>query len=214
MSSTTEKVKIHCITCGRETNHDILYKIEQTESDPEAEITWWEEAQILQCRGCESITFRKFAGSSEDFVFEGAPLIKQQLYPGRTSGKVPIKGNEYFPYTTGRIYLEVLQALNNGAPILAAIGLRALIESICIEQETTSKNLMGRIDELADMGLLAKNQAELLHTHRFLGNVAAHTMKAPKPYELNAALDVAETLLKTIYVLPHIDVTIQTGKTR
>lgn len=67
------------------------------------------------------------------------------------------------------------------------------------------------IDELADSGLLAKSQAELLHKHRFLGNVAAHEMKEPSPKVLNAALDIAETLLKTIYVLPGIADTIKTG---
>ena len=52
------------------------------------------------------------------------------------------------------------------------------------------------------MGLLSKKQAEFLHNHRFMGNEAAHEMVAPKPEHLVAALDIAETLLKTIYVLP------------
>jgi len=37
-----------------------------------------------------------------------------------------------------------------------------------------------------------------------MGNVAAHEIVAPKPTELVAALDIAETLLKTIYVLPEV----------
>ncbi|HEX9989591.1 MAG TPA: DUF4145 domain-containing protein [Chloroflexia bacterium] len=211
MSSEIERSKVHCIMCGRKTNHDVLHEITQRDSTPDDEIHWWETFQIIQCRGCDSVTFRKLSGSSEDFDEDG-PVISQQLYPGRTAGKGPIKGSEWFPYTTDRMYREVLQALNNDAPVLAAIGLRALIESICIEQDAASKDLIGCIDELADMGLLAKYQAEFLHAHRFLGNVAAHEMKAPKPEELNAALDIAETLLKTIYVLPHVAATIRTGK--
>jgi len=37
-----------------------------------------------------------------------------------------------------------------------------------------------------------------------MGNEAAHEMVAPKPEHLVAALDIAETLLKTIYVLPEM----------
>jgi len=135
----------------------------------------------------------------------------EQLYPDRTEERVPIDGSENFPGKTRRIYTEVLKALNHGAPILAAIGLRTLIESICIEQKTKSTNLAKGIDALADMGLLSKRQAEYLHTHRFMGNVAAHEIVASKPQELIAALDIAETLLKTIYILPEVANTIKTG---
>ena len=37
-----------------------------------------------------------------------------------------------------------------------------------------------------------------------MGNAAAHEMIAPKATELVAALDIAETLLKTIYILPEV----------
>lgn len=100
--------------------------------------------------------------------------------------------------------METLKALSSGMPLLAAIGLRALIESICLEQKTKSRTLAKGIDELAANGLLSQKQAEFLHNHRFMGNVAAHEIEAPKPEHLIAALEIAETLLKTIYILPEI----------
>jgi hypothetical protein len=126
----------------------------------------------------------------------------ESLYPNRMEEREPIVGYEAFPKRTRQIYMEVLKALNTGAPLLSAIGLRALIESVCLEQQTKAKNLAGGIDELADLGFLSKKQAEFLHEHRFMGNDAAHEIKAPEPQELVAALDIAETLLKTIYILP------------
>ena len=54
----------------------------------------------------------------------------------------------------------------------------------------------------AEMGHLSNTQANFFHKHRFMGNLAAHEIVAPKPEHLIAALDIAETLLKTIYVLP------------
>lgn len=47
-------------------------------------------------------------------------------------------GYENFPLTTRRIYNKTLKALNQNAFILSAIGLRAIIESICVEQKITA----------------------------------------------------------------------------
>lgn len=115
-----------------------------------------------------------------------------------------MEGYEGFPHKSKRVYRETLKALSSGMPLLAAIGLRALIESICLEQKTKSRTLAKGIDELAANGLLSQRQAQFLHNHRFMGNLAAHEIEAPKPEHLIAALEIAETLLKTIYILPKI----------
>ena len=44
--------------------------------------------------------------------------------------------------------------------------------------------------------------ATALHSLRFMGNAAAHEMKAHLQKELNAAFDVVEHLLYGVYVLP------------
>lgn len=97
--------------------------------------------------------------------------------------------------------------MGNNAPILAAIGIRAIIESVCKDLNTGKRNLEKNIDSLADLGHLSKTQADMLHNHRFMGNVAAHEIQPPKPANLIAALEIAETLLKTIYVLPKVAAT-------
>ena len=71
------------------------------------------------------------------------------------------------------LYEEVIEAVNAQLSILPAVGLRALIESICKERGVTGKNLSALIDGLSDKGVLSAKQAEILHSHRFLGNVAA-----------------------------------------
>jgi hypothetical protein len=97
-------------------------------------------------------------------------------------------------------------------PVLAGVGLRALIEAICTDQKAKGRKLEKKIDAMASMGVLAKAQSDLLHSHRFLGNVAAHRIEAANPAELIAALDIAETMIKTIYILPHLGASIRTGK--
>lgn len=197
------KVTALCNSCERVTNHNVL--AEYKNSGDTGDVQWWATYQIIQCLGCDEISFRIFSSHTEDLdPITGRPNVIIELYPNRTIGQEPINNYEEFPAKTKRIYLETLKALNNQIPLFAAIGLRAIIESICLEQKTKSNNLRGSIDELADLGLLSKKQAEFLHAHRFMGNEAAHEIVAPKPQHLIAALDIAETLLKTIYILPSV----------
>lgn len=183
----------------------MLFSHDGHDQSEDGEIEVWTTDQVLKCCGCDDISFRHTNKCSEDFDYETGQLeIREVLYPSRTDGRAPMHGYDEFPSKTRRIYLETLKALNQNAFVLSAIGLRALIESVCVEQKTTSRTLEKRIDELAASGLLSKKQADFLHAHRFMGNAAAHEMIAPKATELVAALDIAETLLKTIYILPDV----------
>lgn len=208
-----EAIKVQYKSCARPTSHLLVAQHHKKGWDDEAEFGWSYSYQIIQCRGCESISFRVVGTDSETRDSRtGEYEVTETLYPNRTAGRTPIAGYEYFPTKTIHIYQEVLQALNHRAPILAAIGLRALIESVCIDQQCSAKTLEKRIDELVGMGWLSQKQAAILHTHRFMGNVAAHEVKASKAQELIAALEIAETLLKTIYVLPDMAESIKTGR--
>jgi hypothetical protein len=199
------KVKVLCRQCKHATNHDVLFSKDESGETADGDIKWWTSHQVLQCCGCDEITFRATQADTESIdPYTGQLDERETLYPSRTDGRLPMEGYESFPVKTRRIYAEALKALNNNALILAAIGLRSLIESVCLEQKTKANTLAKGIDELAASGLLSKKQAEFLHAHRFMGNVAAHEMVAPHPTELVAALDIAETLLKTIYVLPEV----------
>jgi hypothetical protein len=203
--SKSTKVKVLCQTCKHPTNHEILFSKNTHDQTEDGDIQWWGSYQVIKCCGCDEISFRRTSECTEDIdPYTGNLEAIEVLYPSRTDGRPPIEGYENFPSKTRRIYSEMLKALNHNALILAAIGLRALIESICIEQKTKSKVLAKSIDELADSGLLSKKQVDFLHAHRFMGNVAAHEVVSPKATELVAALDIAETLLKTIYILPEV----------
>lgn len=110
------------------------------------------------------------------------------------------------------IYKEVIGAMNAQLPVLSGIGLRALIEAVCKDQGIAGDNLEKLIHGLATSGVLSRAQADILHTHRFLGNVAAHEVTSAQPRELVAALEIAENILRTIYVLPELSKRVKTGR--
>lgn len=209
-----DRVRVKCSQCASHTSHIVLASKDLSGTEPDVDIRWWDAYQIIQCGGCETVSFRKASSNTENVEPNGELAVEEALYPDPASQRRPIDGNQKFPATTRRVYLEVLKALSHGAPLLAAIGLRALIESICRERKTSKGDLAQRIDELVGQGLLSRRQADFLHTHRFLSNVAAHEIRAPDQQELLAALDIAETVLKTIYVLPGLAASIRTGRAR
>jgi hypothetical protein len=148
MAPIPKKIQVLCRTCSRPTNHDVLFTKESSGEEPEA-IHWWHTHQVLQCRGCDAITFRTEASNSEEIdPYTGNPEEFETLYPSRADGRPPIIGYENFPVKTQKIYRETLKALHANALTLGAIGLRAIIESICLEQKTKNKVVVRAIDEL------------------------------------------------------------------
>jgi hypothetical protein len=63
--------------------------------------------------------------------------------------------------------------------------------------------LEAKIDSLVNLGVLTSEGAIILHKVRTLGNNAAHEVKPHTSEQLNLALDVAEHLLKGVYILPY-----------
>jgi len=115
-----------------------------------------------------------------------------------------MESHYFLPNKVRIVYEETLRALSNKAPILAAIGIRAVVEAVCKDKECTERNLEKNIELLVKKGHLASDQGDFLHLQRFMGNAAAHEIEPPERDELTAALDIAENLLANLYVLPEL----------
>jgi Domain of unknown function (DUF4145) len=193
--------KFQCTECNRATSHEILHTEEAGGFDEGSGMHWGSAYHTVKCRGCDTISFAEVSWNSEDMDDEGQPIAQTNLYPSRAVRK-PIEDYFYLPGKVFVVYKETLAALSNKAPILAAIGIRAVVEAICADKGSVARNLEGKIDLLVQNGHLSSSQAGFLHLQRFMGNAAAHEIAAPDRTELEAALDIAENLLKTLYVLP------------
>jgi len=195
--------QFYCTSCKKMTKHDLLYDESKSYVIKDGTCTW-KTYEMIRCLGCENISFhfsecRTRTSSPKSEVLSA----KSEYYPKRQAYREPIEGIDKFPEITQKVYKEVLKVINENTPLLSAIGLRTLIESICRDQSYAWDNLYEGIEALSSNGILSMTQVEFLHTCRFLGNTAAHEIIAPSKDELLAALDIAETLLKTIYILPN-----------
>lgn len=190
-----------CGRCRRETRHTVLAAHRSTWKSEDWQAPGMhgsDEYAVLQCNGCDAVHYQTTSWSSED-----GPDAYIQRYPTvpTLDGHAPISA-EHLPRDIAALYTETIAAVQAGAPILAAVGLRAIVEGVCRERRCEGRNLQERIDRLVETGALAAQQVQFLHQHRLIGNEAAHEMRAPLREELAAALSITEGLLRTLYELP------------
>ncbi len=214
-------VKVMCAECNRQTKHVVLASVDKEGNEQYDEDVWigWEDNyQIVQCQGCETISFRHLNWFSEyqDFNSSGHT---ERIYPKRDANSIQAKDFRNAPNSLRRIYKESIEAFNNDCYTLCATGLRGIVEGICADQsvtdgpvevpaigggtQTTRKNnLEGKIYGLCEKGILTKASADTLHEHRYLGNEAVHELAQPSNAELMLAIEIIEHTLEQLYEIP------------
>lgn len=219
-----ESPSVLCTECNRPTKHLVRASLDREGEEVNKDEGWWigwkDNYQVIQCQGCETVTFRHLSWFSEDadpeFDSDGQT---DRLYPKRDKNYIKAKDFWNAPPTIRRIYSEVIECLNNQSLILCAAGLRGIVEGICADQSVSDgpvsvpakgggtqiirkNNLEGKIFGLHERGILTQKSAETLHEHRYLGNEAVHELVTPSAEELRLALEIIEHTLDQLYEIP------------
>ena len=228
-----KKFKVPCIKCNGKTSHKVIQSLDYSAQewvDKESTVDWVDNYQIIKCQGCESISFRHRSWFSEydDYDCDGSTVW---LYPKRSERTLPFKDFRNVPTKIRRIYGETIECFNNEYFTLCAAGLRAIVEGICAEQGIKNglveeeqkdgskkivrrKNLRGKISGLYEKRILTKNNSEILHEHRFLGNEAVHELSQPSIDELNLAIEIIEHTIDSLYEIPKKAIELQKIKAK
>jgi hypothetical protein len=222
-------MKSFCSKCKTDTNQKVLFE----KKDHIEEEGGWQEYnyyQIIQCDGCDTISFRKLhtdIAMNHNWDPEYGPEpFDVDLFPKRSIHDLQVNRYANTPNNIRTIYKETVEAYNNNQLILCSGGLRAILEGICIDKGikgieiTTNKgvkklktDLQGKIDGLAESGYLTKVNAEILHNLRFIGNDALHELSAPPRTELRLAIDIVQHAIDTLYELEIKALGLKTGLT-
>lgn len=200
-----KEYKLACRLCDGETYHKVLHSVHVHESEKEIDV--WQDYEIVYCQGCKGVSFRSNSLCSEDVIVDpetDEPTLEDnvELYPNRIAGRKQVKDMYLLPEDVLKIYKETHGALCARLNILAGIGIRALVETVCKEKTADGKNLEDKIDDLVAKGVLTKEGADTLHSTRLLGNRSAHEVLAASDAELDIAMDIIENLIKNVYVIP------------
>lgn len=207
--SQGKELQVPCSSCNRETAHDIVSSCEYatTYSEEGFSVTGWDDYQLVECRGCRTKTFRHCSRNTEDSdidPYTGDEELSEKvvLYPFRIPGRRDLEDEYLLPTAVRLIHEETLLALRSGMPVLAGIGIRALVETMAKERGASGRDLVSTIDDLVSQGLVTRAGATILHSLRIMGNQAAHEVKPHSIQDLSTAMDVIEHTLTGIYILP------------
>jgi hypothetical protein len=222
--SDEEELKVLCSLCNNNTRHSIISSIESEGKEDWGEDGWYHwmnKYQIIECKGCGTISFKHDHTNSENFDHDGKAMPWfENVYPKRSSLTKQNKDFLNVPFTLKRIYKETIDCYNNDNLTLCCAGVRTLVEGICIENnildgeieytkkdgtngKRKSKDLKGKIIGLYQSGKLTKGNVDILHEHRFLGNYALHEFEIPAKNDLKLAIEIIEHLLDNLYEIPN-----------
>lgn len=165
--------------------------------------------QIVQCLNCEAICFRSEYEDSESHSYDMSTgedfyWSTEHIFPHRTAGRFKIKDSFTLPPGVGKAYDELVSAMNAGQTILAGLGIRVVLESICVDLKAEGDSLFKKINGLLKLNAITESDVSILHKLRALGNTAAHEAKPSSPEQLDLAMNVIEHLLLGTYIHPRL----------
>jgi hypothetical protein len=173
---------------------------------PNVTIGFYEKYEVFQCNACNNYIIRHRHWDDEDRQMAWDPNTGElddywtdHFYP--EVNRI-VQSADLLPEQVCGIYKETLKCESQQQSILWGMGIRAIIEAVCLEKKAEGKDFKNKIDRLAKAGYVTPDGATILHDLRFLGNKAAHEIKAHSSEELSIALDIIDYLIYGVYVLP------------
>ena len=199
----SKQIKNLCSRCDFETNHKILF--EHTFRSDNEDYDYVMEYKVVECLGCESISFRRdfidIESSYPNDQGEWIPEVSVSNYPVIPKLKNALEDIYILPDKIRTVYQEAIKAYNANCFILTGVAFRAVIEAICIEKEIKGRNLEKKINALVRNKLITEKESLRLHSIRFIGNDSVHEMKVPSEKSLLLVFNIINHLLNNLYLI-------------
>ncbi len=196
-----KKTKAHCNTCLGERNHEVLFAETTSWFHDEAGFGGRDQYEMLKCRGCDSVILRHSSWFSEDRPANASV----HYYPPATCRKEPAwlldmsgKGAQFARSLLGEIYI----GMQNGMKMLTAMGIRSLMEYVMIDSVGDHESFGKNLAEFASKGFISQKQRSILDVVLDAGHAATHRSYKPTDADLATSVDIAETVIQTVYVHP------------
>lgn len=200
-----EVIKEHCNKCGPYVNHNVVNKIEVRDGeviDNRYELSWADIYTVLQCAGCDSVKILHEDWFSEHYEPDGNLTINKRYYPPAIFRKEPEWLNKLSAdWHITRLLREVYSALQNNAPSLAAMGIRAVLEAIMIDKVNDQGTFINNLKAFQDKGFISQIQLDRINDALELGHASIHRGFIPQSDQVIFALELTEAIVHHLYVL-------------
>ena len=200
---------VHCNLCSGKKRHETLYHKEFSWSediDNRYTINGSDTYDLLKCCGCESVLFRKRSWFSEDYDPEtGRPEISTKFYPPPTFRESPRWLSNFFPFNEideniSDLIREIYIALQNEAPRIAVMGIRALLETIMIDKVGDQGTFGNNMQKFMKEGYISEKQKDVIDTVLEAGHASMHRSYKPTKNDVVPLMDITENIIETIYI--------------
>lgn len=204
-------IKSHCNDCGQTTNHTVQGEhrtrwSEAIDEEHGVSIDGGKDYRIVECCGCGDVSFLRAEWFSEDTDAEGYPVLKEDRFPLATPRRYPdwFSEEEGVPTEILALLAEIYAAFGSDSLRLCALGIRALVEQIMIEQIGGDKGGLGNnITAFLAAGFVAPRDHQQFREKVIeVGNAAMHRGYSPRESDVATLLDIVEAMIATIYVHP------------
>ncbi len=205
--------KSHCNTCQRETNQDVLHEEAVEWEYPSDDEHYPPDQgtdiyQMLKCRGCGTISFKNETWIRGNYDEKGNSVPYSYYYPPAIYRPEPKWLNELDSYLEEEqkfvhdLMKEIYSSLHNDSRRLATMGIRALIEHIMIKEVGDQGSFVKNLDAFGAHGLISLSQEDILKTVLEAGHAAIHRSYSPTTEDLHTCMDIAESIVESIYIHP------------
>lgn len=188
----SKRARLHCNKCGNRTNHSIL-----ATSDYWDDYHLFNRFEMLKCRGCDSISMRH-----RTYLSAAADDIIEVQYPPAAPRRMPdwIEHPVFDNEDLWDLMYQVYVAAQNGLRRLAAMGIRAVLETIMIDTVGDHGKFVKNIDAFQAEGYVTLPQRNRLESLLEAGHASIHRNWNPDPDDINTLLDIAESIIESVYI--------------
>ena len=197
-------MRAHCPVCGPGRNAQVMGEHEEYWSDPEDGISGTNRFRILKCAGCDTVYFQKEWENDWDMVPDPdepggyVPRARHEYWPSAAVSSRPAWVNDLTEtdFTLYHLLQETYQALNNGLPITAALGMRTAFdrasELLGVDPRLPFATKLSRLEQDGQIG---KNEKDALSALVDAGSAAAHRAWRPTVGQLTTMISIIELFL-------------------
>lgn len=200
MTSLPTFTKAHCNACGGDRNHVVLHQVKEKWSDEDNGFHGTDTYETLQCAGCNAIKLRHVA------TYPGEPDASISYFPPAVFRPRP----RWFIELELDLFLEddsvidllneVYVALQHSLLRVAAMGVRALLETVMIAKVGDTGSFAANVSAFENDGYVSRVQKERLLAILEAGHAAIHRGYQPSREDVITLVDITEHIIESVYV--------------
>jgi hypothetical protein len=191
------------------TTHTVVHRNERLVGIPDSEHSYNERWELIQCRGCDTISAHRLAWEIPDHVLE-------HFYPARFVWRRPdwlekltdlqVPRGQIFPAIDlgplKSLLDETYQAYDNDLPVMTAMGVRAVLDMAMTHLVGDKGTFPAKLAACEQQGFLSTSEQDRLSTVLNMGSAAAHRGFTPSSGDISTLLQVMEHLVESAFVHP------------